>query len=104
MASPNTEPIIAEVLEVVVRAATLTSRETTKAARDGLPVEGRVAGSYLGHDVAACELGGSSALLQAVDGVKHCFSTARAAVGERRPRRRDDDRLAFDAVVAVRIV
>lgn len=56
------------------------------------------------NSVAPAPPSGAGALLQSVDGVEHCFSTARAAVGERRAYRRNSDGGPVDGVVAVRIV
>ena len=71
----------------MMRAARFVAGKAAHTTIDGLPLKAGVGGLDLGDDVASRELGGAGALLQAVDGVEHCFSTTRAAVGERRAHR-----------------
>jgi len=83
---------------------TVAAGKAAYAPVDCLPLKAGVGGLDLGDDVASCELGGTAAPLQSVDGIKDCFSTARAAIGEPRAHRRHGDTGPVDGVVAVRIV
>lgn len=72
------QTVVAEVTKVLMRAARFVTSKAAHTPVGGLPLKSGVGGLDFGDDVAPRELGGTGALLQSVDGVKH-FSPARTA-------------------------
>jgi hypothetical protein len=92
------------LLKNTVRSAGLLAAEAADAAVDGLQFEAGVGVLDFGDEVAAGELCGAGAVVEAIHGVEDGGSAAWAGVGDLGMQGWDGDGGSVDGGVAVRIV